>query len=204
MCVLSGVRGMATVQPVLQPHIQSHYILDTPHTPWLTSVSRYGQTSSHAGRDKTQNYHHHATASTTTSSCSNSRHTISRMDHTLWSSGASYSSFQYLIILLQGRGDVSNSPTQELHSHISSWNQSCTTTQTWPFLQHCASSRLAVLWQSLTCTERPVRQSHGIKDEAFWEHSFIHSFQRSKQSCQRPNRLVVSLRTLQPHVFKWH
>jgi hypothetical protein len=30
-------------------------------------------------------------------------------------------------------------------------------------------------WQSITCIERPVRRSHGTKDEAFRAHTFMHS-----------------------------
>jgi len=30
MYVSADVRGMATVLPVLEPHVQSHYFLDTP------------------------------------------------------------------------------------------------------------------------------------------------------------------------------
>jgi len=59
--------------------------------------------------------------------------------------------------------------------HTSYHYQSRTKTQTRPFLHHCAVSRMAILWQSLTCTERSVRQSHQIKGEAFRAHSFIHS-----------------------------
>ena len=88
--------------------------------------------------------------------------------------------------------------------HTSSHYRSGTKTQTRPFLHHCAVSWLAVLRQLLTCKEWSVRQSHQIKGEAFQAHSFIHSFQRSKESCQRPNRLVISLCTLQPCDFKRH
>ena len=30
MYISAGVGGMATVLPVLEPHVQSHYFLDTP------------------------------------------------------------------------------------------------------------------------------------------------------------------------------
>jgi hypothetical protein len=59
-------------------------------------------------------------------------------------------------------------------------------------------------------TERPVRLLHQIKGEKFQTHSFIHSLQRSKQSCQRSNSSVVSPRStaatrlqstaVQPHI----